>query len=65
MADFVEGPIKSVQAIFGDMVIHIGEDEEIIDESRQRSLTEWVNYKQTHLPRLIGEILSSKDWHGP
>lgn len=64
-ADFVEGPIKSSQAIFGDTVLHAGEDDELIDESRQRKLTEWVEYKREHLPELIDSIVSSGTWHDP
>lgn len=64
-ASFGEGPIRSVQAIFDDMALHADADEELVIDATQGRLTDWVDYKQEHLPKLINIILSSREWYGP
>lgn len=61
-ADFAEGPIMSVQAIFSTAVLVAGADNDYIVESTQGRLTDWVDYKQEHLPELIEIIESSGEW---
>lgn len=65
LANFGEGPIRSAQAIFDDVALHAGVDEEIVIEATKGTLTEWVDYKREHFPELIEILLSSEEWLGP
>lgn len=65
LADFAEGPVMVVQAIFSTTVLIAGEEYDLISNSAQGRLTDWVEYKQEQLPKLIESILSSGEWHQP
>ncbi|WP_135827262.1 hypothetical protein [Halorussus ruber] len=63
-ASFGEGPIRSVQAIFDDLVFHTNSDPDLVAESTQGRLTDWIEYKQERLPKLVQDLMTSKKWHG-
>lgn len=64
-ADFGEGPIGVAQAVFSTTVLVAGADYDLITDSTQGRLTDWVDYKRTHLPDLIDGIVDSGVWHEP
>lgn len=64
-AQFAEGPIMVVQAIFSTTVLVAGADHELITDSTSGRLTDWVEYKREHLPELIDDTVTSGEWHEP
>lgn len=64
-ANFGEGPIGVAQAVFSTTVIVAGADYDLITDSTQGRLTDWVDYKRTHLPELIDCLVASEVWHEP
>lgn len=64
-ADFGEGPIGVAQAVFSTTVLVAGADYDLITDSTQGCLTDWVDYKRAHLPDLIDSLVASGVWHKP
>lgn len=62
-ADFGEGPIGVAQAVFSTTVLVAGADHDLITDSTQGRLTDWVDYKRVHLPDLIDGLVASGVWH--